>query len=131
VIGGFLLNQFWWGSVFLVNVPVVTIGVLLGGRAIPQSRGPEKGPLDVTGAVLSVLGLGALLFGIIEGPELGWASPEVLLALAAGMILTAVFVRRELQAPAPLFDVRILARPIVAAGAVTLFVCYVVFTGML
>jgi len=131
VAGGFLLNEFWWGSVFLVNVPVVAIGVLLGARAIPQSSEPAKGPLDAAGAVLSVLGLGALLFGIIEGPKRGWTAPEVLFALAAGVVLAAAFIRRELRARAPLFDVRILLRPVVAAGAATLFASYVVFTGLL
>jgi len=81
--------------------------------------------------VLSVLGLGGLLFGVIEGPGRGWDSPVVLGALAAGVLLTTAFVRRELRSRAPLFDVRILARPVVAACAVTLFVGYVVFTGML
>lgn len=131
VIGGFLLDQFWWGSVFLVNVPVVAVGVVIGLRAIPQSRGPARGPLDVAGALLSVLGLGALLFGIIEGPERGWDAPQVLVALGLGVALTAMFIRRELRATAPLFDVRILTRPVIAAGAVTLFVSYIVFTGML
>ena len=85
VIGGLLLDQFWWGSVFLVNVPVVALGVLLGLRTIPESRAPATGrPLDLLGALLSVVGLGLLLFGIIEGPGRGWDSPAVLGALFGG-----------------------------------------------
>jgi EmrB/QacA subfamily drug resistance transporter len=131
VVGGFLLDHFWWGSVFLVNVPIVVLGVVVGIATIPQSRKPGTAPPDVAGALLSVLGLGALLFGVIEGPGRGWDAPLVLGALLAGVLLTAAFVRRELRSRAPLFDVRILARPVVAACAVTLFVGYVVFTGML
>jgi len=131
VIGGLLLDQFWWGSVFLVNVPVVALGVALGARTIPESRAPTTGPLDLSGALLSVVGLGALLFGIIEGPDRGWGSPEVLGALLGGVALTALFVVRELRARWPLFDVRILTRSVVAAGAVTLFASYFVFNGML
>jgi EmrB/QacA subfamily drug resistance transporter len=131
VIGGLLLDHFWWGSVFLVNVPVVAIGVVLGMRTIPESRAPTTGPLDLSGALLSVLGLGALLFGIIEGPGRGWDAPEVVGALLAGVTLTTLFVVRELRARWPLFDVRILSRSVVAAGAVTLFAAYFVLNGML
>lgn len=131
IAGGFLLDEFWWGSVFLVNVPFVALGVLVGLRTIPQSRKPSTGALDVTGAVLSVAALGALLFGIIEGPSRGWDAPEVVLGMVGGVVLVVAFVRRELVTRNPLFDVRILTRPVVAAGAVTLFISYVVFTGML
>jgi MFS transporter, DHA2 family, multidrug resistance protein len=131
VMGGLLLDHFWWGSVFLVNVPLVAIGVLIGLRVIPESRVETRGRLDIVGALLSVVGLALLLFGVIEGPDRGWTSVEVLASLAAGVVVIVVFVRRELVDSAPLFDVRIATRPAVAAGAVTLFVAYVVFTGML
>jgi EmrB/QacA subfamily drug resistance transporter len=131
VMGGLLLDHFWWGSVFLVNVPLVAIGVGLGFLVIPESRAPARGPLDIFGASLSVVGLAVLLYGVIEGPERGWSSPEVLGALLIGALVLVAFVRRELAARFPLFDVRIALRPTVAAGAVTLFVAYIVFTGML
>jgi EmrB/QacA subfamily drug resistance transporter len=132
VIGGLLLDRFWWGSVFLVNVPVVAVGVVLGVRTIPESRAPTTGrQLDLVGALLSVLGLGSLLFGIIEGPGRGWTSPGVVAALAGGIVLTVLFVTRELRTRAPLFDVRILTSSVVAAGAVTLFASYFIFNGML
>jgi EmrB/QacA subfamily drug resistance transporter len=131
VIGGLLLDRFWWGSVFLVNVPLVALGVIVGLRVIPESRVATRGRLDVLGALLSVAGLALLLFGIIEGPDRGWASAEVVGSIAAGVLVIAAFVRRELVDDAPLFDVRIATRPAVMAGAVTLFVAYVVFTGML
>jgi DHA2 family multidrug resistance protein-like MFS transporter len=131
VVGGLLLAHFWWGSVFIVNVPIVAVGVVVGLRVIPESRKPEVGGLDVAGALLSVSGLGALVFGVIEGPDRGWSSPVVIVAVLAGVVLTGLFVLREQRAPEPLFDVGILRRPVVAAGAATLFISYVVFTGML
>ncbi|HEY3725086.1 MAG TPA: MFS transporter [Acidimicrobiia bacterium] len=131
VMGGLLLDHFWWGSVFLVNVPLVALGVVVGLGVIPESRVAIHGALDVLGAALSVGGLAVLLFGVIEGPERGWTSPEVIGALVVGALVLVAFVRREVGARFPLFDVRIAVRPAVAAGAVTLFVAYIVFTGML
>ncbi len=131
VIGGILLARFWWGSVFLVNVPVVALGVYLGYRTIPESRAPVLGALDLWGALLSVVGLGALLFGIIEGPDRGWTSPSVLGAIMTGVVVIAAFVARELRARPPLFDVRILSLSVVSAGSITLFASYFVFNGML
>jgi EmrB/QacA subfamily drug resistance transporter len=131
VMGGILLDHFWWGSIFLVNVPIVAAGVAVGLRVIPESRKPDARRLDVIGALLSVFGLGVFLFGVIEGPDRGWLEPEVLISLAAGIALVVAFVVRELRADAPLFDVRILRRRAVSAGSITLFTAYWVFTGML
>lgn len=131
ILGGFLLAHFWWGSVFLVNVPLVALGVGAGLVVIPESRKPTTGRLDAAGALLSVGGLGLLLLGVIEGPQRGWGSAPVVAAIVVGAVLTVAFVRRELAAREPLFDVRILARRVVAAGATSLFVSYVLFTGML
>src|SRR5216683_790903 len=78
VAGGFLLEHFWWGSVFLVNVPLV-VAALVGGRVlVPNSHDPHADPLDPVGAVLSMAGLGALLYGIIEGPAQGWMTATTL-----------------------------------------------------
>jgi hypothetical protein len=130
-VGGILLDQFWWGSIFLVNVPIVAAGVAVGLRAIPESRKADVGRLDVTGALLSVFGLGVFLFGVIEGPERGWLSLEVLGSLVVGIGLIVAFVLRELRTDAPLFDVRILRERAVSAGSITLFTAYWIFTGML
>jgi DHA2 family multidrug resistance protein-like MFS transporter len=131
VMGGLLLDHFWWGSIFLVNVPIVFAGVIVGIRVIPESRKPDARCLDVLGALLSVLGLGVFLFGVIEGPDRGWLAPEVVGGLVAGVALLIGFVFRELHTDAPLFDVRILIHRVVSAGSVTLFTAYVLFTGML
>ena len=131
VVGGILLDHFWWGSIFLVNVPIVAAGVVVGLRVIPESRKPDARHLDVLGALLSVFGLGLFLFGVIEGPDRGWLAPEVVGGLVVGIALIVAFVVRELRADAPLFDVRILLRRAVSAGSFTLFTAYWIFTGML
>ena len=135
IAGGLLLDHFWWGSVFLVNVPVVIVGVLLGMRTIPESRAPEpaggRPPLDLLGAALSVVGLTSLLYGIIEGPNRGWSDPAVIAGLVVGTVAVISFVRRELHSRSPLFDVRILRRPAVATGAITLLMAYFLFNAFL
>jgi EmrB/QacA subfamily drug resistance transporter len=131
IAGGLLLDHFWWGSVFLVNVPLVVVGVVVGLRVIPESRRPGAARLDAVGAVLSVAALSSLLAGVIEGPVRGWSDPFTLALLIGGVGLTAAFAWWELRSAAPMFDLRILRRPPVAAGAVALFVAYVSFTGML
>ena len=131
VMGGLLLDHFWWGSIFLVNVPFVAAGVIVGLIVIPESRKPDAPRLDVLGALLSVFGLGAFLFGVIGGPDRGWTDPAVVAGLVVGIALIVTFVRRELHSHAPLFDVRILRRRAVSAGSVTLFTSYGLMTGML
>src|SRR3712207_3811826 len=76
--GGFLLEQFDWTAVFLINVPIVVAALLATPKLVPDSKDPDKARLDPLGAVLSTLGLGVLTAAIIEGPELGWTSGLVL-----------------------------------------------------
>jgi EmrB/QacA subfamily drug resistance transporter len=104
LVGGWLLQRFYWGSVFLVNVPVV-IGALVAGRlTIPESRDPGAARLDPLGAVLSVAGLGALLFGVTEGPARGWTSPVIVASFAAGGIGLAAFLAWEHHVDHPMLD---------------------------
>jgi EmrB/QacA subfamily drug resistance transporter len=107
IASGFLLEHFWWGSVFLVNVPVIVLALIAGKILVPTSRDPEQPPLDIPGAGLSIVGLGALVYGIIEGPLHGWTSPTTLGTFAlAGMVL-ALFAWRELTAEHPMLDLRL------------------------
>jgi MFS family permease len=117
LIGGLLLSRFWWGSVFLVNVPVVIVGVVAGLLYVPESRDPSAPVIDWPGAVLWTGALGGLLFGIIEGPERGWSSMPVLAPIAATVVLLALFWRRERVAPAPLLSPATARHPGMRAGA--------------
>jgi len=120
--GGLLLEHFSWGSVFLVNVPICTAAILLGRFLVPDSRDPEEGRLDPLGALLSIGTLVCLLYGIIEGPDLGWSDPMVLGGIGAGVVLLTLFGAWELHAPYPMLDVRIFSNPrfSAASGAITL-----------
>ncbi|MGH9026138.1 MAG: DHA2 family efflux MFS transporter permease subunit, partial [Acidimicrobiia bacterium] len=130
VVGGLLLDNFWWGSAFLVNVPVALVTIVGALLLLPESRRPGAPPLDVVGAVLSVLALGGLIYAIIEGPHTGWLDPEIVVALAGGVLLVVLFAWWELRQRDPLFDVRVLADGRVLAGFTTIFLFYVAFLGV-
>jgi EmrB/QacA subfamily drug resistance transporter len=102
--GGLLIEWFWWGSVFLVNVPIVVIALLAGLVFVPESRDPESPPLDLPGAVLSMSAVTALVYAIIEAPAKGWLDPLVLGAFALSLLLGAGFAWRELHTAHPMLN---------------------------
>ncbi|MDQ2648965.1 MAG: MFS transporter, partial [Actinomycetota bacterium] len=111
VTTGFLLEHFWWGSVFLVNVPIVAMAFVLGARLVPKS--PDRGdePLDLPGAGLSILAIGALVYAIIEAPLHGWASSDTLLVFAGAAVLLGLFFWRERTAAHPMLDLALFRDP--------------------
>lgn len=102
VIGGLLLDSFWWGSIFLVNVPLLVLLIASVVWLVPESRDPHHPGLDVAGAALSVAGLTVLVYGVIEAPARGWASPATVVSLAAGVALLAAFAFWESRSPRPM-----------------------------
>ena len=120
ITGGFLLEHFYWGSVFLVNVPIVIIALILGAVFIPTSKDPNPHRLDFTGFVLSIAMVGLLVYTVIEGPHRGWLSVSTLTSFAGALILLALFIKRELSTDEPLLDVRVFrnARLSAATGAI-------------
>src|SRR5688500_44040 len=122
VASGLLLEHFWWGSVFLVNVPMIVLALVAGKILVPTSRDPEQPPLDVPGAALSIVGLGALVYGIIEGPLHGWTSNQTVGTFALALVALLAFARRELHAEHPMLDLRFFRdrRFSVASGGMTL-----------
>ncbi|MFD9686413.1 MFS transporter [Kitasatospora sp. NPDC059088] len=111
LLGGWLVERFWWGSVFLVNVPLALAGIAACVFLLPESRDPASPRLDVTGAALTVAGLGALVLALNEGPARGWASPPILGAAAASAVLLAALVRRSRGRERPLLDLSLLRQP--------------------
>ncbi|MDN0196125.1 MFS transporter [Streptomyces sp. S.PNR 29] len=106
VAGGFLLEHFWWGSVFLINLPVMAVLVLVGIRLLPESRTPDPGPWDMLSVVLSLVGMVGVVYAVKEAATHGltWEAP------AAGLLGAAAlygFVRRQLTLPTPLLDMRL------------------------
>ena len=104
--GGILLDFFWWGSVFFINVPIALVVLISVIAIVPTSRDEEQRPLDIGGSLLSIAGLGILLFGIIEGPERGWTDSFVLSLFGVAAALILLFVLWELRAKAPMLDPR-------------------------
>ncbi|QYG94880.1 DHA2 family efflux MFS transporter permease subunit [Iamia sp. SCSIO 61187] len=107
IASGWLIEHYWWGSVFLINVPIILIALVAGAVLVPRSKDPEKVPLDFLGAGLSIIGLGSLVYAIIEGPHHGWASPETLLTFAASFTALGLFAAWELRARHPMLDLRL------------------------
>ena len=122
VIGGFLLEHFSWGSIFFVNVPIVIAALIAGRLFVPTSRDPEAPRLDVPGSLLSIAGLGALVWTLIEAPSAGWLSNQTLLGGLIAISLLAVFIRFESRTESPLLDLGVFrnARFSAASGAITL-----------
>lgn len=117
VVGGLLLDHFWWGSVFLINVPVMLVVLVAGLVVIPESRNPEAGPIDVLSVVLSFVGIIALIYGIKTAAHDGVGELKALAGLALGVLGLGLFIRRQTRLASPLMDLR-LFRSRVFAGAV-------------
>jgi DHA2 family multidrug resistance protein-like MFS transporter len=131
VAGGVLVDVASWRWVFLVNVPFVLLAAPLGLRWLPESRRPGAPPLDLPGVALSTVALTGIVFALIEGVDAGWANPAVLCAAALGIAGGVAFFAVELRRAQPLFDVRVLVRPRVAAGALAILCTYIATLGML
>ncbi|MEU9138858.1 MFS transporter [Streptomyces sp. NPDC048404] len=112
LLGGFLLEHFWWGSVFLVNIPLMIVSLPVGRLLLPESRGDRAGPWDVVGALMAAAGLFGVVLGVkrLGGGEAPF-SPFTLVPLLVGAVLMAAFVRRQRRRAHPLVDLRMFARP--------------------
>lgn len=106
IVGGLLLEHFWWGSVFLVNVPVAALGFACALPFVPDSKNPSAERPDLAGSLLSIAGLGLLLYAIIEAPAHGWTSTRVVAAGIGGLVLLAAFVLWERASTHPMLQLR-------------------------
>ncbi len=122
MVGGLLLEHYSWQSVFWVNLPLGITALVLGAFLIPTSRDPHKSKLDPIGAVLSFVGLGTLLFGIIEGPGHGWTAPLVLVSFAVAITAIGGFIIWERTTASPMLDLTVFrnARFSAASGTITI-----------
>ncbi|MEU6836899.1 MFS transporter [Streptomyces rubiginosohelvolus] len=112
VVGGFLVEHFWWGSVFLINIPLMAVILPLGRWLLPESRGGDDGPWDVLGALMAAAGVLGVVLGVKRlGGGAGLLDPVALGPLALGLALLILFVRRQRRRRHPLIDVAMFARP--------------------
>ncbi|GAA4597570.1 DHA2 family efflux MFS transporter permease subunit [Planotetraspora phitsanulokensis] len=118
IVGGYLLDHFWWGSIFLINIPVVVLAFLAAAMLLPESRDPSSPRLDVPGSLLSVTGLGALVYGIIQAPADGWGDGRVVAALGAGIVLLGAFVLVETRTRQPMIGLGLFGDRVFVWGAI-------------
>jgi EmrB/QacA subfamily drug resistance transporter len=116
VASGWMLGHFWFGSVFLVNVPILLLALITGGLLIPRTKDPEHSPLDPVGAVLSIIGIVAIVYGLIEAPDHGWLSTSTLIAFGVGIVVLTAFVFWELHHDEPMLDMRYFKIPAFSTG---------------
>jgi EmrB/QacA subfamily drug resistance transporter len=128
VVGGWLLERFWYGSVFLINVPVVAIALLAIAALVPTSRDPQQSRLDPIGAVLSILGMASLVYAIIEGGD-GWMQPVVLGGFTVAATLMALFVLWERRVAVPMLPISFFANPRFTAAVAALSLVFFAFLG--
>lgn len=104
LIGGVMLDHFWWGAIFLINIPVAVIGLVAVARLVPESKNPSGERPDLLGALLSTIGMASVVYAIISGPGHGWTSGQVLLTAFVGVAVLTGFVLWELHIPHPMLD---------------------------
>ncbi|MEU5050866.1 MFS transporter [Streptomyces sp. NPDC021096] len=121
ITGGILLSHFWWGSVFLINLPIVTAALIAMAVLVPESKDPRPGRLDPFGVLLSVIGLVLLVYGIIRGGQLAdFTVPEVYGTVGGGLLVLVLFVLHERRSTHPAMDVRYFRNPAFSAAVSSL-----------
>jgi EmrB/QacA subfamily drug resistance transporter len=116
VASGYLLGHFWYGSVFLVNVPIIVIALVAGAFLVPTSRDPQEAALDPIGALLSIVGIVALVYGLIQAPSAGWGSTQTLVAFGIAIVVLSLFVAWELRVKEPMLDMHYFKNPAFSTG---------------
>ncbi len=116
IIGGLLLTHFWWGSIFLINVPIAAVGLLAAPWLVPDSRNADAQAPDFLGAAASIAGIGMVLWSIIEAPTHGWSSPLVISMGAAGLAVLALFAAWERITTHPLLHLSFFRQRSFSAG---------------
>jgi EmrB/QacA subfamily drug resistance transporter len=131
VLTGFLLQHFWWGSVFIANVVAIGVALMAGAWLVPSTRpvATHRPGLDLPAPVLSSVGVAVLVYSAIAAPRVGWLSGQTALSVLVGMALLAGFVVCELYASQPMFDVRYLLDPTFSAAATTITLIFFTMYG--
>jgi EmrB/QacA subfamily drug resistance transporter len=131
IAGGWLLEHFWWGSVFLVNIPVVIVAVLATLAFVPESRDQAVPRFDSVGLVLSIAAMTALVFTIIEAPEFGWLDARTIAGVVVSVALVAAFIVWELRVEHPLLPVRIFQNLRFSAASVSVTAAFFALFGFI
>ncbi|WP_433472831.1 MFS transporter [Spirillospora sp. CA-142024] len=119
VIGGALLDHFWWGSIFMINVPIMAVACLAGAAALPESRNPVPGRLDLLSVPLSVAGVLGLVYAIKEAAAHGPDEVRIYVSAVVGVLAVAAFLVRQGRLAEPLIDIRLFRRAAFSGSVVT------------
>jgi EmrB/QacA subfamily drug resistance transporter len=131
ISGGFLIEHFAWSSIFLVNLPIVAAGLLAGAVLIPESRDPASPRLDLPGIALSISGLTAIVWGLIEASERGWTDPVILGAFGVGAGIASAFIAWELRAKEPMLDVSVFRNLRFSAASISITFVFFALMGVM
>ena len=131
IIGGWLLEHYWWGSVFLFMVPVAAGVAVLAAWAIPTSRDLRAPKTDWRGLILSAAGMGVLVLGIIQAPDWGWGSARTIGTLAAGATLLAAFAVAEARTGQPMLDIALFRNPRFTAASGSVAIAFFALNGFI
>ncbi len=131
ILGGVLLQNFYWGSVFIVNVPIAVVAIGASLFLVPDSRDPDSRPLDIPGALLSMGAVSSLTLAIIEGPQWGLASNQLLITVAAALILGIGFVIRGRTTEYPLVDFSLFKIPQFSTGIAAVGLAFFAMVGFI
>lgn len=129
VLGGWLLEHFFWGSAFLVNLPVVAVLLVTGALLVPTSRDPETPPLDIVGALLSIAGLGSLVWAIIEGGEQGWTARPTIVGFGIAVTALVAFAAWEISSEHPMLDLDFFRNRRFTAASLSVVLAYFALFG--
>ena len=131
IVGGWLLERFWWGSIFLFMAPVAAGVAALAAWAVPTSRDPGTPPPDWRGLILSAAGMGILVLAIIQAPAWGWSSTRTIGALAVGVALLAAFVVAEGRIAHPMLDITLFRNPRFTAASGSVAIAFFALNGFI
>ena len=131
VTGGILLENFWWGSVFFINIPIIALTLVAGLVLVPESRDPNSVALDIPGAILSMIAVASLVYFIIEAPTHGWTDTFIISGLIGGAMLVAVFLYWEDRTDHPMLNLAYFKNPRFSAGAGAISIGFFSLFGMI
>jgi len=131
IAGGWLLEQFWWGAIFVFMTPVAAVVAALVAWKVPTSRDPRTPPVDWRGFALSTAGMSLIVYGIIQAPGWGWASAATLGTLTAGLVLLGTLVAAERVTATPMIDVQLFRNPRFTAAAASVAIAFFALLGFI
>jgi EmrB/QacA subfamily drug resistance transporter len=131
IIGGWLLERFWWGSIFVFMVPVAAAVAALAAWAVPTSRDPRTPPADWRGLIMSAAGMGLLVLGIIQAPGWGWGSAQTIGTLAAAVVVLAAFAVAEGRIRYPMLDIALFRNPRFTAASGSVAIAFFALNGFI